>query len=604
LHRLFIAILPLLALGCSAGSYRYSADRQVQSLVRDRERRTLDYEPDVQALTSVPPTPTKAAYSKLPITPLAPPTTAPIAPAPDLPLPFGPLGPEQLLPSGSSSGADSTLMDAELTDERALQLGPSAPGHEVPRLDLFASIAYAVQHSREYQSQMEDLYLAALDVTLERHLFEPRPFATVGARYSGGQEDVAYRSAVDITNSVGVRQRLPYGGEVTAAALVTFVNAINGSVTDSEPASLAINASIPLLRGAGMVNLESLITSERELVYQVRQFEDFRRTFAVGIAAQYFNLIAEQAAIEDRKQNLQSLRLLTERTRAMYSAGRLNYIDVQRSLQEQLIAENSLSDARAEYQNSLDEFKLLLGMSVSQPVAIVQRELEVNIPQYRSEDAVQLAQQYRLDLRTSVDQIEDAQRAVSVAKNGLLPELTLTASARVANPSGAPASHIDNDTSTYSAGVLLDLPIDRLAERNIYRRSLISLERSQRSFERLRDQVSAAARDALRSIRSAQITLDIQAKGIELARLRLENANVLIRYGRRSDNRDVVDAQQALLRAQDQYQRAKADLQIQVLQFLRVTGLLRVDPDAGVLGRAMDRRSLTANESAPQTILR
>src|SRR5437764_8910389 len=113
-------------------------------------------------------------------------------------------------------------------------------------------------------------------------------------------------------------------------------------------------------------------------------------------------------------------------------------------------------------------------MPVSQPVAVVQRELDVHVPQYRADDAVQLAQQYRLDLRTSLDQIEDAQRGVTVSKNQLLPDLTLSADAQVGNPSGAPASHLNNDTSTYSAGVQLDWPLDRLAERNAYRKSLIS----------------------------------------------------------------------------------------------------------------------------------
>ena len=40
----------------------------------------------------------------------------------------------------------------------------------------------------------------------------------------------------------------------------------------AESASLALSASVPLLRGAGMVNLEPLIASERGLVYTVRGF--------------------------------------------------------------------------------------------------------------------------------------------------------------------------------------------------------------------------------------------------------------------------------------------------------------------------------------------
>jgi hypothetical protein len=593
-----IFLAGLAGVGCSADWYRYSADRQVQRIVREREQQTLAYTPQVEAATTVQQNPAATAYAKVPLTPRAPPATAPIEPSPDVAIPYESLGPKQLLPSGASTMEDTEAARLLEGGRASLQLGPPVPGNLNLHLDLFTSIGYAVQHSREYQSQMEDLYLAALGVTLQRHLFEPRPFAQTGLQFTGGQENVNYRSALEVTNTVGVRQRLPYGGDVTARALVNFVNAINGNVADSEPASLALSASVPLLRGAGLVNLEPLINSERQMVYQVREFESFRREFAVSVATQYFRLLTEQQAIVNRRQNLASLVALTERTNALYIAGRLNYIDVQRALQEQLRAQNDLVDAEANYQSALDTYKLLLGAPVDQPITVVSRELDVDVPQIAPDDAVQLAHRFRLDIRTAADRIEDAQRGVQVAKNGLLPGLDLTASGQVGNTSGASATHLNNNTSTYSAGVVLDLPIDRLAERNQYRVSLIELERAQRAYDRLKDQVAADARDALRTIRSAQQTLVIQAQGIELAKLRLENANELLRQGKR-DSRDVTEAQRSLLEAQDAYERAKNNLQIQVLQFLRDTGTLRVDPDAGSLGRASDRKGQLSSNARP-----
>jgi outer membrane protein TolC len=177
-----------------------------------------------------------------------------------------------------------------------------------------------------------------------------------------------------------------------------------------------------------------------------------------------------------------------------------------------------------------------------------------------------------------------------VAKNDLLPDLDVTARGEIGNNDNEAAYRINNDTAVYSAGIDLDIPIDRVAERNQYRASLIGLERTQRDYDQLKDQVAANAREALRLIRAAEVSLAIQQKGIELARLRLDNANELLRLGRR-DNREVVDAQNALLRAQDAYEQARASLQIQVLRFLRDTGTLRVDPTAGAIGIAMERKS-------------
>ena len=78
-----------------------------------------------------------------------------------------------------------------------------------------------------------------------------------------------------------------------------------------------------------------------------------------------------------------------------------------------------------------------------------------------------------------------------------------------------------------------------------------------------------------------------------MARLRLENANELLRLGKR-DNRDVVDAQNALLQSQENFEQANASLQIQVLRFLRDTGTLRVDPQAGAIGQALNRARVQA----------
>ena len=584
----------LLLGGCTTEMYRKWADQQVDHIVKERAEETLDYTPQVEAQVTVNDRPTTQAYSRVPMTPKSPPTTAPVQPS-DFYLPYGTLGPDMLFPAGVTAPPqdDYGLETARLHAQQRLALGPPAPLEKQPvRLDLFGSIQYAVQNGRDYKAQMEDLYLVALNVTLQRHLFEPRPFARTGLRYSGGQKNVDYNAALTVANSLGVRQQLPYGGEVVAEAAVDFVQALNGNVTNAEPARLALAASIPLLRGAGLVNLESLIQSERNVIYEVRQFEEFRRNYVVTIASQYFQLLADQQSIADRSSNLVTLQQLTARSQALAAAQRVKFIDVQRALQEQLQAENQLIAAQARYRGSLDDFKLLLGMPVDQPLEIVAQELAVEIPNYPESEVAELAQRYRLDLRTAADRVEDAQRDVQVAKNDLLPDLDVTARGEIGNNDNEAAYRINNDTAAYSAGVNLEIPLDRVAERNQYRASLIGLERAHRNYEQLKDQVAANAREALRLIRAAEVSLQIQQKGIELARLRQDNANELLRLGR-SDNREVVDAQNALLRAQDAYEQARASLQIQVLRFLRDSGTLRVDPAAGAIGIAMERKPIS-----------
>lgn len=593
--------LSVAAVNCTPEAYRREADRDVYRILHERKTETLGYEPQVKASDAPAPKAVSHDYRKIPATPV-PPAMPPAVETPAIgQLPYGRQGPSRdTVPlsedyqTGTFGGSDE---DGAAQDYRGIVQGPRAPGQGVNPFDLFGSLGYAVQHSREYQDRMEDLYLSALDVTLQRHLFEPRPFASVGYEYSGGQADVNYRSALAATATAGVKQQLPYGGEVTASALVKFVDAISGNVDNAETAELVMSGSIPLLRGAGLVNLEPLIKSERELVYQVRTFEAYRRSFAVDIASQYFGLLAQQQAIANRKQNYDTLSALLERARALFAGQRLSALDVQRAEQSLLSGENTLINAQLVYANSLDDFKIALGMNVNDALDVVPVELDVAVPDLHTNDAVETAYHYRLELQTASDRVSDATRSVEVARNGLLPDLNLTGSVSSGNRDDLPARKLDSRTLEYSAGINLDLPVDRVAERNVYRRALIGFDRSQRSFETLRDQVTAQVRADVRGIRLAQSTLVIQKQSITLAEKRLENASDRLKLNRPgADTREVVDAQADLLSAQDSYEQAQATLQIRILQFLRDTGTLRVDPGAGELGQAMFRERRRAQD--------
>ncbi len=573
--------------GCS-DLYRADADRQVQKLIQERQKQTTGYNAKVEAESTPPVNPTSKSYQSVPLTKQTEESDPPVTRVVRM-LPVAPLGPP-VPPENPITDSDSLIYQTanELQKSRFVQGPPTELGYII-KLDLFSAIKYAVQNSRQYQNEMESLYLSALDVTLERHLFTPRPFVTTEARYTGGQLDSDYQSAFNVTQRVGVRQRLPYGGEVVAQGLVGFVNALNGNVTDGEDAELALSTSIPLMRGAGLVNLEPLIASERELVYSVRDFETYRRQFAVDVASRYFRVIIRYQALRNRLINFRNLQDLVIRSEAMFDAGRVTALDVQRSQQSLLSGEDLLNGAMVSLQSDLDAFKTIIGMPVNQPLELANIDVEVAKLGMTIRDPESAALIYRLDLQTSLDRIEDARRGVSNAKNELGPDLNLTAGGTLGNRDSTVARRIDARTLEYNAGLTFDLPIDRLPERNAFRRALISLERSKRNAIELRENILASVRSDQRAIDSARQSMLIQQKGMDLARTRLDAANQQLLLGNSNAARDVVDAQSSLLNAQDSYDRAKAELTIQMLQYLRDTGTLRIDPDAGELGVAMKR---------------
>ena len=107
-------LILLAASGCSPAWYKNDADLQVNALVRDREKQTLDYTPQVEVNTELPPKPAQKVYARLPLTPKPPPTTAPVAPE-VVPIKVEPLGPP--VPPPGANGQELRLDSGAFSEE-------------------------------------------------------------------------------------------------------------------------------------------------------------------------------------------------------------------------------------------------------------------------------------------------------------------------------------------------------------------------------------------------------------------------------------------------------------------------------------------------------
>ncbi len=104
-------------------------------------------------------------------------------------------------------------------------MNPASQPGPVNRLDLPSGLVYAFRNSRECQVAKEDLYLSALALTLERHLWSPRFVAGLKTDYANYGEIRDFDHAMAAVSQVAVQQRLPYGGEVTARVIDTLMAA-------------------------------------------------------------------------------------------------------------------------------------------------------------------------------------------------------------------------------------------------------------------------------------------------------------------------------------------------------------------------------------------
>jgi outer membrane protein TolC len=434
--------------------------------------------------------------------------------------------------------------------------------------------------AREYISAEEEYILDAIRLLIERHLWGPRFFDDIEARLTGFNLDDQggeYRIEGEIINTLRVTQRLPYGGNVEARLVSQLTDELRNAATEDYESSsdIVLTADLPLLRGAGIVAREDLIQAERNVVYAARRFERFRREFFVDIASDYFDLLLQRENINNQVERLESVRREQNRIRELFEAGRRSAFEVNNFRQNVLRSEDNVLAAKETYRVALDRFKNRIGVPLDQEIELAPVELTLPEPDVTPTKAALLALDYRLDLQNRRDQIDDARRSVNVAKNNLLPDFDLSGSANIPTQSDRRlgGANFRTDEGDYTVAARFSLPLDRQIERLNLRSATITLERAIRELDNFINGIIIDSRQAVRDIERAQFSILQQEEAIRINELRLEETRLKIDT---VDPQSLLDAQNELLLSRNDRDRAIRDYRVAILQYLLVTGQMRV----------------------------
>lgn len=446
-------------------------------------------------------------------------------------------------------------------------------------------VAIATAQNREYQRQKELLYLVSLDLTLERHQFARQWFGTIDSAYVKGTEDGSYEESVGSDGKLGFDQLLAGGAVVSTNIALDWSRFLTGDPRTSLGSVLSASLTQPLLRGRGRrIVQEKLTQAERNALYQIRMFSRFRKTFVVSIVTDYYRVLQLRDAVDNAWSNYERRLESKKRLKLEAEVGRRPLFELDQAEQNVFRARDACVRAGQKYEQQLDEFKMRLALPADVNVTLDQNELEalrevgVAQPDYLLHAAVETALLRRLDLANSWNKIDDAARKVIVAADGLGAELNLIGSATVHSTERTEFDRLRFHRGSYALGLEADLPLDRKAERNAYRESLIALEQAWREYENDADQTELDVREAYRGLGEAAERYQIQNNSLELASRRVESTSLLLEEGRAS-TRDLLEAQDALIRAQDDVTAALVDHAVAKLSFFRDIGVLEVRPD-------------------------
>ena len=429
-------------------------------------------------------------------------------------------------------------------------------------LNLERALDFSVKYSRSYQSRKEQLYLSGLALMLARHQFTPLFTSEADVTYAVQRDTMDALTGLPAVNdnfaevakvtaggTIGASWLIRDVGRITAAFTADAIRFVTGDPRLTTSSQLSATFFRPLLRDAGFkAEAEALVTAEHQLLYDLRDFTRYRKDFSVQIATAYYGVLGLRDAARNNYNTLQSSRKNAERTRALAQEGRITTADLGRLEQQELSAESSWINAVSSYEQALDAFKIQLGLSVDAQILLYEddlRGLQIQHPEIGVNDSIQVALTARLDYLNTKDQFDDTVRQVGVAVSLLKPSVDLTADISPYSNPNLNFSYPDLQRYRWSAGLKVDPGLDREAERDAYRSSLINRDRAARAVVQQEDEIKLEVRNSWRTLDQAKRNYEISEIGVKLAERRVEEQNLLADLGR-AKAQDQVDAQNSL----------------------------------------------------------
>jgi outer membrane protein TolC len=438
-------------------------------------------------------------------------------------------------------------------------------------LRLEAAVREALEHSERTAEARDGVEQAELGRRLARNAFHPKLVPNILGSF--GQTDVANQ-----TYRLDLTQKLPTGTELRAGVGATSAQNQIGSYYNTDT---TLEISQPLLRGFGKAAAKRQLTAaDARLADAERQQVLAEQRLALDVVSAYYSLVAQRRLAEVAAASQERARTLLEASQAKLEVGRVSQLDVYRARQLVAQAEGQVLDAQAASEDAKDLLRLLMGRTGGGDFEV---SPEIPLPDPSAppaEDAVTLALERRLEIRSAVVAISEAERSASFAKNQLLPQVDVNFAftrRQAAERLGGGFGLDDFEFATFFA---VSMPVDRTPQVVEYHQSLIERDRRKRELETLRMRIADEARRAVRQLERLAKGLEVADASVEFARKELEVAELRFQRGL-SNNLDVVNAEGSVLSAEARRLQTLAEQAVARVALRATLGILDPRKDFG-----------------------
>jgi outer membrane protein TolC len=300
-------------------------------------------------------------------------------------------------------------------------------------------------------------------------------------------------------------------------------------------------------------------------------YQDILDVVTLTVGNAYLQIIEASSRIEAQEAQVANARALYDRAVDQVQAGTAPRIDATRTEVQLHTEEYNLSIAR----NNFAVAKLALGRAIGLPLG-QQFELADTLPYsditpLTVDDALNIAYKSRSDLRAALDSQKSAAQTLSAAKGERYP----TVAANGDYGDLGPTFGHSHGEFTLQAGIRIPLFTGGRIKGDITEAEA-GLRQRKAEAENIRGQIDQDVRTSLLNLNAAKEQVEVAKQNVELANESLARSKDRFTSGV-TDSVEVVQAEQALASANDQYITSLYDHNFAKLSLARALGVARMN---------------------------
>jgi len=455
-------------------------------------------------------------------------------------------------------------------------LGAASTNSAGGRLALTVESAIMTALERNISFQIERLgpALSRTEEDIQRAVFDPALSATLsaGKEEEDGRDDASaagtLRNPETVSLASGLTKALSTGTSVKLSLSADSIGADDNA--DSEEMSWDVTMTQSLLKGRGAAaNLARLRQAQVDTLRSLQELRGAAEALVADVERAYWDCILAERSLEIYERSLAVANRELEEVRERIRVGRVAQTELAAAEAEVASRREQLIEARGTFSKRRLNLIRLVNLSANGPGWNVDLALteEPELDPVKMDDVeahVGVALKMRPDLEQARLELRHGELDIVRTRNGLLPKLDLfvTLGGSLYARSFSDATEEEGDTTAYSAGVLLEVPLGNRDAGARYVRAQLSLAQIQAALRNMEQLVQVDVRSAYVDVARTAERVKATKATRELRQKTLDNEQEKFRVGRSTTflvsqaRRDLVANQIAEVEAVIEYRKS------------------------------------------------